>query len=236
MIMRNRRILIVVLILSATLSLAGCNLTDASGVESEGSLVGSGTPDTDPVNTEETRPPAVEVNREEQEYDYSDWILSGVQPDCGEYVDENWIIDWTINYGGSWKDPNNPYAEIVYQWLIDMKNIHPRDAILADYGSIIEAGGDVQYGEFKSKYLAEAYYCRYVEDGCVNIQLYSWYYPKTLTEDCITLLSYTNSGGEVYVDQSITEEEYWMVAQSMYIAAGYTIDGDVIPYIPPRQE
>jgi len=177
---------------------------------------------------------AVRIDRGGENYDYSDWELTAPMPDCLLYVNPAWSYE-NLNYGGKWAVNGEDSAEITYQWLIDLKG-SPQEEIQKQYGSIINNGNGVEYGVFKSNYLAEAYYCKYQESGYTYISLYGWYYPEDFAkkgggQTLIVALSYKGKSDMQGGSVTLNEEDYWKVAQGMYIAQG--AEGNT-PYIPPQ--
>ena len=189
----------------------------------------------EPLNSTENEPfaAAKEINRGGEDYDYGTWVLSGALPDSGLYVDKDWTLS-SLTHGGVWRDSRNRYAELTYMWLIDV-TLPPKEAIWKDYGTIIEKGGDVEYGEFKSKYLTQAYYCKYIAEWYIHINLYCFHYPEDIKlnqEQYIISLSYKNRADQEYSEATLNEDAFWKVAQSMFTVKGYGEGGEYIPYIP----
>jgi hypothetical protein len=94
-------------------------------------------------------------------------------------IKEDWTYDSrAVIAGTQWTDPKNNCAKLVYQFYLYLgKAMTPHEGIWKDYGSTIIDGGEVEYGVFNSKYMADAYYARYVEDGYVHIALYFLFIP-----------------------------------------------------------
>ena len=182
--------------------------------------------------------PSKEIIRGGEEYDYGDWTVRGALPDCIVLADKNWDFKSVNAYGGIWSDNSDPEAQIIYQAYIDLST-PPREAIFEKYGEIIRADGNVEHGEFISKYLSEAYYCRFEADGYVNIDLFFFYYPRggfpNNNDDLLTSLYYYNSIATENDGATLNEEAFWKVAQSMFVAKDYEQDGTPIPYIPPSE-
>ena len=231
----NKNILLVSLCIIILIA-AGCVQDDIVDAQIPPPEVNIDDEDSQPQPEETPLPLAKEVKRGGEDYNYDGWLDSGAQPDCGIYVDPSWeLVFKGVPYGGKWTDPLNNEAEIVYQWLIDLL-IPPKEAIWQDYGDIIEKGGDVEYGEFESQYLAEAYYVKYSKNKNVYIMLYSFYYPRNVNlyqPQSIVLLSYKNRIEAEDSEATMNEEAFWKAAQSMYIAKGYLPNNEgSIPYIP----
>ena len=179
---------------------------------------------------------AKEINRGNEEYDYGGWVKGAPDPDISMFVDKAWKCDtMAIVSATQWTDPKNSNAELIFKGLPDV-TVSPQEAIQEDYGTIIAKGGDVEYGEFFSKYLAEAYYVKYTENRYTYIQLYSFFYPRDVQlphgPQSIIVLTYKNQTDAVNSEATLTEDAFWKAAQSMYIAKGYREDGSYIPYIP----
>jgi len=172
---------------------------------------------------------AKEINRSSEDYNYEGWVEGFPAPDICMFVDSNWEYDNSANL---WKDPQNKEAELAYKPLYGV-TISAKEAILEDYGAIIEKGGDVSYGEFSSKYLAEAYYCKYIENEIAYIHLYFFFYPRDIDPDkgvpILMSLSYKSRADITNSAATLNEDAFWKAAQSIYISKSYI---KYIPYIP----
>ena len=224
--------------------------------------------ETTPPDTVEPLPPAMEIDRGGEEYDYTGWANEMIDPEIGMSVRGDWVSnssagDWGSNSSAGdlgsnsmeiasatkWTDPNNSDAKLFYQNVYSEKAITPHEGIWKEYGSIIERGGDVEYGVFNSKYLADAYYVRYVEKGYVYIALYFIFFTQYGSEygqvvDSLIpprILFYENkvNTGDGEGEGTLTEDAFWKAAQSIYIAKNYEAYNDnnwenprPVPYIP----
>jgi len=222
--------ILIILFCMILLGLVGCsNGSNDKNQPSSTTIpdVGSENGSTSPQGSEAPFPLAKEINHGGKNYNYDGWVEGGPRPDCSILVDKNWISE-----NNKWTEPGNNNAYIYYNWQLDL-TIPPQDAILQNYGNIINKGGDVEYGEFSSKYLAEAYYVKYNDNEYTYIELYGFFYPEDITlphqPQCIVSLSYKNL---ISAEGTINENAFWKAAQSMYIAKGYREDGSYIPYIP----
>lgn len=175
---------------------------------------------------------AVRIDQGGENYSYDGWELTAEMPGCFQYVNPVWNTK-TVDYGTVWTNGEENSSEITYQWMLDLKG-SPEEEIQKQYGSIINGGNGAEYGAFKSKYLAEAYYCKYQENGYTYIYLYGWHYPEGFvkSEEGETLIALSYKGGTGLQGDGATpnEDDYWKVAQSMYIAG----DEGSTPYIPPQ--
>ena len=235
------------MLLVAMLGMTGCSEKFPEAVSPDNSSVApetptgsenSALPDGSPLETETPLAPAKEINRGGEEYSYDGWIEGAPAVDVSMLVDESWE---NKDEGSGWTDRHNKEAELIFKWWLSPGiTMPPRDAIWKDYGAIIEKGGDVEYGEFASEYLAEAYYCKYIEGSSINIKLYLFFYPRDINlpnePQTISALIYKNKMEMNNIKTTLNEDAFWKAAQSLYIAKGYEINNGIykgyIPYIP----
>jgi hypothetical protein len=139
-----------------------------------------------------------------------------------------------LDGGSRWTNPQNNDAIVIFETLYDV-SMTPKEAIWDEFGKIIEIGGDVEYGEFFSKYLAEAYYVKYVMEENINIYLYFFFFPQDVYAQLpygsqpITTLNYKNRIDLKDFEASMDEDTFWKAAQSIFFSKGYP---GPIPYIP----
>ena len=204
----------------------------------------------DPVVIDKPLLPAREIDRGGEEYDYTGWVNGMAGIDTGLRVGGDWRVVSNTDVGGKqWTDPQNSDAKFIYKdVIIDINaNLSPEEAIWDHYGKVIEKGGDVEYGVFNSKYLADAYYVRYVEDGYIYTALYFVFYPQEVFDKQI--LDWGDQGAQkasalLFENRiesgdnkgTLTEDAFWKAAQGIFIAKA--IDEDIedvinnMPYVP----
>ena len=229
--MKTLKISIICIMLAFVLISASCGKEDPGNSPIvSGDVLEIVTDDNDSLSPANNAPlsPAEEINRGGEEYDYTGWVEVGPDPDIGMMVDEDWITSVT-----QWTDSQNIDARLFYR--ATHVTISPKEAILEKFGSVIDKGGSVEYGEFSSKYLAEAYYCKHTENGYISIELYAFCYPKQVVpyeSQYLLVLYYENRVDADMGEAALDEDAFWKIAQSLYVTKGYGEGGEYVPYIP----
>ena len=199
-----------------------------------------------PSSSEKPLPPAKEINRGDEVFDYAGWEINVIGPETVMLIGEGWVYDsMAVLASTQWSDPQNEEAKIIFSYYTGGRlygvDIRPKEAIWEDYRPIIEKGGDVEYGIYNSKYLAEAYYVKFAEDGYDHIALYFDFVPQDawaeITDNPRTpdSLIFEKRIGTGSPKCTLTEEAFWKAAQSIFHAKDYNENAGLyewIPYIP----
>ena len=162
-----------------------------------------------------------EMNIENKEYDYSEWIQTAPDPDTFFFIDKKWVEE-NLNSkdnpisNTAWYDPNFPDTRIIYRGAAPIESA--LDAVKTKVDLIANTGGDVEWGRFRAANIRDGYYYKRadvsksidgIEENC-KIQVFFSY----LGSEPFISIAYIDGTDGTDTGSTMSEDTFWKMTSS----------------------